>query len=94
LVHGLVTGQGSVAGIRFGHAWVEVGGMAIDPSNGRLLSFRCEFYYLIGQIRESELTRKKRDETRAKLIHFLHYGPWGGELTLTRFMCHSFILKV
>lgn len=37
LVHGEVTGQGDVAGVRYGHAWVEINGFVIDPSNGRKL---------------------------------------------------------
>ena len=33
LVHGMVNGQGSLDGIRFGHAWVEVGSKVFDYSN-------------------------------------------------------------
>jgi hypothetical protein len=33
LVHGTVTGQGPIAGIRYGHAWIEVGDVVLrfDP---------------------------------------------------------------
>jgi hypothetical protein len=79
LVHGLVTGQGPVAGIRFGHAWVEVGDMAIDPSNGRLIRLLRQHYYFLGQIRENELTRYTHAEIRGKMLDFLHYGPWKTE---------------
>lgn len=81
LVHGLVTGQGAIAGIRYGHAWVEVGDMVIDPSNGRLLHLRREHYYFLGQIRESELTRYSRAQTRELMLDFLHYGPWEAKET-------------
>lgn len=76
LVHGMVSGQGPVAGMRFGHAWVEVGEEVIDPSNGRLVRLHREHYYFLGQIREAEITRYSHAETREKLLDFLHYGPW------------------
>ena len=37
LVHGMVNGQGSLEGKRYGHAWLEVGDTIYDHSNGREL---------------------------------------------------------
>ena len=32
LAHGEVTGQGPIVGIRYGHAWAEIGDAVIDPN--------------------------------------------------------------
>mgnify|MGYP003658746031 CR=1 FL=1 len=40
LVHGMVNGQGSLEGIRFGHAWVEVGSKVLDHSNSKKKSIQ------------------------------------------------------
>ncbi|GAG99888.1 unnamed protein product, partial [marine sediment metagenome] len=34
LVHGEVTGQGQLKGIKYGHAWIEKGNEIIDVSKG------------------------------------------------------------
>jgi hypothetical protein len=51
LVHGTVTGQGPIAGMRYGHAWIEVGDVVLDPSNGRFVCARKSAYYAAGEIR-------------------------------------------
>ena len=53
LVHGTVTGQGPIAGIRYGHAWIEIGDdVVLDPSNGRFVCARKADYYAVGEINE------------------------------------------
>ena len=83
LVHGIVTGQGILAGIRFGHAWVEYNldepgdEMVFDPSvEGRELWIRRDQYYSIGQIRESEVKRYTQSDTVEALLKNEHWGPW------------------
>lgn len=77
LVHGNVTGQGPVAGIRFGHAWVEIGDVVLDHSNGHHIAMSREEYYRIGRIKNPR--RYSREYARIFLIHRRHYGPWRGD---------------
>ena len=57
LVHGEVSGQGDLTGIRYGHAWVEDGGTVIDKSNGRDLTMPKVFYYSLGQIASPDMSK-------------------------------------
>ena len=79
LVHALVYGQGSVAGLRFPHAWVEDGDMVIDQSNGNDIRIDKRVYYAIGKIKPNEKgaynTYTYIEMTR-KLRSTGHYGPW------------------
>jgi hypothetical protein len=45
MVHGEVSGQGQISGIRYGHAWIEDGDMVIDNSNNRNLKIPKMIYY-------------------------------------------------
>ena len=89
LVHGEVSGQGPLTGIRYGHAWVEDGDTVIDKSNGRDLRMPKAFYYAIGQIsRETfdedgynpvggqNVHRYSWPEAREKIVGYEHWGPW------------------
>ena len=75
LIHGEVTGQGPIAGIRYGHAWVEIGDAVIDPSNGRIVWGRKSAYYAIGKI-TTRVARYSPSEARRLMLENLHYGPW------------------
>jgi len=75
LAHGEVTGQGPIAGIRYGHAWAEIGDAVIDPSNGRIVCARRDAYYAIGKIAE-KVARYSPHEARKMMLETLHYGPW------------------
>ena len=57
LVHGEVSGQGDLTGVRYGHAWVEDGGTVIDKSNGRNLTLPKVFYYSLGQIASPDMSK-------------------------------------
>ena len=52
LVHAEVMGQGPLEGITFGHAFVTVGDLVIDKSNGRDVRIPKSFYYSLGKIFE------------------------------------------
>ena len=80
LVHGTVTGQGPVAGIRYGHAWVEVGDVVLDPSNGRFVVARKPAYYAAGEINEPVM-RYTFAEAAREMIETGHYGPWETRLS-------------
>lgn len=76
LVHGEVTGQGKVAGVRFGHAWVEDDQTVYDYSNGRNIKMPKILYYAIGNIDERKVYKYTRDEAIDKMVKSGHYGPW------------------
>ena len=55
LVHGEVEGQGPIAGIRYGHAWIEDGEMIVDKSGGRNIQLPKIIYYSIGNINPNKV---------------------------------------
>lgn len=74
LVHGIVTGQGALEGIEYGHAWVELNSMVFDSSNGRDLVLPKKQYYDIGKIK---ITRKYNYDDMLKMMDkYGTYGPW------------------
>lgn len=77
LVHGEVMGQGPIAGISFGHAWVLDGSTVIDKSNGRDLTMPSQIYYAIGQIDSLDnIIEYSWEEARTKILDYGHWGPW------------------
>ena len=88
LVHGEVSGQGPLEGIRYGHAWVEKGDSVIDKSNGRDINMPKFFYYAVGQIRrevfddegyhpgKENVYRYSWEEARKNILLYEHWGPW------------------
>ncbi len=79
LVHGLVTGTGGdVKEMRFVHAWLELGGVIIDPSKNigdPLIRIRAD-YYEVGKIKESETKRYNFEEMRDMVLKYKTYGTW------------------
>jgi hypothetical protein len=75
LVHGTVTGQGPIAGIRYGHAWIEAGDVVLDPSNGRFVCARKSAYYAAGEIREP-VSRYDFEAAAWQMLETRHHGPW------------------
>jgi hypothetical protein len=76
LVHGEVTGQGAIAGVKYGHAWVEEGDMVIDKSNGRDLKIPKIMYYALGHIHSDRVFKYTFDEFKKKVSKYKHWGPW------------------
>jgi hypothetical protein len=80
LCHGKVTGRNEVAGIRFGHAWIEIDwigpGMCLEVANGQKITMPKAKYYEWGQILPEEVTRYTQHETRLMLLKHKHWGPW------------------
>ena len=76
LVHGIVTGQGEIRGIRFLHAWVENNNMVIDKSNGKDLHIPKDLYYALGNINPGEIVKYTYSEAIEKMLNNGHYGPW------------------
>lgn len=76
LCHGLVTGQGKVKGIRFGHAWVEINNIVIDISNGKNVAMEKEMYYRIGNIKDTEVKKYSPAESKLMILKTENFGPW------------------
>lgn len=82
LVHGEVEGQGPLAGIRFGHAWIEQGEECIEVSMGRFEVLPKFLYYALGQIHghfppwEPNIHRYTPEEAVKKILKYKHWGPW------------------
>lgn len=78
LVHAMVTGQGNIKGIRYEHAWVEIGDVVIDQSNGNNIIMRKEQYYKLGKVKEKPGEYASYDKQQALLMFTEHrtYGPW------------------
>jgi hypothetical protein len=76
LVHGEVTGQGPIAGVKFGHAWVEDGDLVRDYSRDRKVEMPKIVYYALGNIEESKVFKYTPEEMRRKILDYEHWGPW------------------
>jgi len=78
LVHAHVTGQGSLEGKRYAHAWNEIGDVVLDTSNGRQIVMPKEQYYSLGNVRivPGDYAIYDAEEARKKLVKHEHYGPW------------------
>lgn len=76
LVHGVVSGQGALTGLRIGHAWIEKDNEVIEKSNGHNSILPKDLYYSIGQIDEKEIIRYTVKEAKEQMLKFEHFGPW------------------
>lgn len=78
LVHGEVTGQGAIKGIKYGHAWIENGENVIDVSNGRDIKLPKIIYYALGHIKDKSDKLFKYDLKSANkmILRYRTYGPW------------------
>jgi len=76
LVHGEVTGQGAIEGIKYGHAWIEDGQMVIDKSQGRSIKLPKHVYYVLGNIDESKVIKYNYNQMTKKILETEHWGPW------------------
>ena len=76
VVHGVCTGQGSIAGVRFGHAWVEI------SHNGRVWVYDptarvClpgEVYRKVGEV--TDTVEYSTDEILRLVAEHDHAGPF------------------
>ena len=79
LVHAEVAGQGPLAGVTFGHAflWNENTGEVWDNSGGRNLCMPREAYFRLGRIEDiGNYWVYTWEEARRKALEYMHYGPW------------------
>jgi len=85
LVHGLVTGQGSLEGIVYNHAWVEDGDKIIDMTLPKTLqkSITKSQYYKMGKIKTVYKYTEK--EVIDKSMEYQTYGPWETKLLRNKY---------
>jgi hypothetical protein len=76
LVHGTVSGQGPLKGMRIKHAWCELGDVVFDYSNGKQIVMRKEQYYRIGKIRKSQIKKYSKKQATKNMLRTGNYGPW------------------
>ena len=76
LVHGMVNGQGSLEGMRYGHCWVESKDTVIDHSNGKKLEVPTQVYYALGRIDPRECKYYTPKESAKWMSEEEHWGPW------------------
>lgn len=62
-------------GVRYGHAWVEVGGAVVLDVVAKT-HVPLDLYYEEGNINPDEVVRYTRSEARAQVIEHETYGPW------------------
>jgi len=76
LVHGMVNGRGRLHGVRFGHAWVEMGNKVMDYSNGSRIEMPIKAYYDLGKVDPKECKYYTHDQAVSFMLKTEHYGPW------------------
>jgi hypothetical protein len=76
LCHGTALGTGGDAlGLRYGHAWVELGSkFVVDRSNGHDHVGPVKPYYAAGSI--EDVVRYTFEQMAERLLDTRHYGPW------------------
>ena len=62
----------------FGHAWVELGPVVFDHSNGNKIQMAKKLYYKIGGIpvKGWKIIRYTGEEAGIKMLKNQHWGPW------------------
>ncbi len=81
LVHGVVTGEGKLEGVKYTHAWVEIGDhndmtrtVVVDNTVSEGFTMPAIEYYKQGKI---QITKKYTyKEALAKILDIQHWGPW------------------
>ena len=79
LVHAFVSGQGSLTGRRYDHAWNELGDEVIDNSNGRNIRMPKQAYYALGNINPDDPDQYRVYDMpgfRKMVTKYKHWGPW------------------
>lgn len=79
--HGEATGRNEIAGVRFGHAWIEgelgeQGPVVFDFSNGGNHIVPVDDYYRLGEIDPSSVRKYTAKEALMLMLKTGHYGPW------------------
>jgi len=73
LVHGTVSGQGPLKGVRFGHAWIERGDTVVETTLGDK-EIPKDLYYAIGEVSDAAAYTPR--EAMVLMLRTKHWGPW------------------
>jgi hypothetical protein len=78
LVHGMVSGQMELEGLRYGHCWLEKHGWVFDFSNDSFFVMPVKTYYRVGEIKNEPGQLHKYSSEEADEMMSIHetYGPW------------------
>lgn len=76
LVHGVVTGQGPLKGMEYGHAWVEYQDEVMDRANDKNFQMPREVYYAIGNIDPNQQHKYNSEEVMEMIMKYETWGPW------------------
>lgn len=88
LCHGLVTGQGKIAGIKYNHCWVEdvktetVYDMTMPEF---FQNVNTNVYYYMGKINPNDVFKYDFDEVIKKADEEQTYGPWEDKLKQNKY---------
>jgi hypothetical protein len=72
----MVSGQGSLEGMRYGHCWVESKDTVLDHSNGKKLEIPTKVYYALGRVDPAECKYYSPKEAARFMSEEEHWGPW------------------
>ena len=85
MVHALVYGEGKLEGRRFGHAFLRLGDVIFDNSNGNKIITRKENYFKQGGINPKEkgtYIEYDKEQSLLKMAKYHHWGPWDLNMSL------------
>jgi len=71
LCHGTVVAKGVP---RHKHAWVEMGDVCIDRSNGHNVTMRKNEYYKLGKVKD--IVTYTKIQACELMLKTEHFGPW------------------
>ena len=77
LCHGVVVGKGRLDGVKFTHAWVEIGDRVIDETMSiSRYGISKEAYYQLGNIDPKLVFKYDSAQVSKKAVEWGTYGPW------------------
>ena len=85
MVHALVYGEGKLEGRRFGHAFLRLGDVIFDNSNGNKIITRKENYFKQGGINPKEkgtYIEYDKEQSLLKMAKYHHWGSWDLNMSL------------
>ena len=80
LVHGIIHGQGQIAGFVFGHAWVEKDGLVLNPFGDDLINMTLDDFNARAVIDRTLTVSYDFEQAREQVLKWQHWGPWNPAL--------------
>lgn len=83
MVHGVLHGRGDLKDWVYGHAWIEIGDIVVQPvkqggekTYGLAFVDRKESFYKRYKVNEKKLVRYTKKEALDKSVESGNFGPW------------------